>query len=84
MTAARSYTKKEKVLKFEGGFHGTSDYALMSVTPSAAEEFPQAEANSAGIPKAIQDLMLIAPFNDLDTTSAIIDAHHEEMAAVIA
>ena len=83
MRAARSYTKKEKVLKFEGGFHGTSDYALMSVTPSAAEEFPQAEANSAGIPKAIQDLMLIAPFNDLDTTSAIIDAHHEELAAVI-
>ena len=83
MRAARAYTKKEKVLKFEGGFHGTSDYALMSVTPSAAEEFPQSEANSGGIPKAIQDLMLIAPFNDLDTTSAIIDAHHDELAAVI-
>ena len=83
MRAARAYRKRDKVLKFEGGFHGTSDYAMMSVTPSASEEFPQAEANSGGIPKAIQELMLIAPFNDLNTTSAIIDAHHDELAAVI-
>jgi glutamate-1-semialdehyde 2,1-aminomutase len=83
MRAARAYTGREKVLKFEGGFHGTSDYALMSVTPSAAEEFPQAEPNSGGIPRALQELMLIAPFNDLDTTTAIIEAHHNELAAVI-
>ena len=55
----------------------------MSVSPSASEEFPQAEANSAGIPKAIVDLMLIAPFNDLATTETIMQAHHEELAAVI-
>ncbi|MCI0781568.1 MAG: aminotransferase class III-fold pyridoxal phosphate-dependent enzyme [Chloroflexi bacterium] len=83
MRAARAYRKQEKVLKFEGGFHGTSDYALMSVTPSAAVEYPEPEPNSGGIPRAIQDLMLIAPFNDLETTSAIIDAHHGELAAVI-
>jgi glutamate-1-semialdehyde 2,1-aminomutase len=83
MRAARSYRKREKVLKFEGGFHGTSDYAMMSVTPSAGEEFPQALPSSGGIPKAVQELMLIAPFNDLDTTSAIIEAHHDELAAVI-
>ena len=83
MRAARAYRKREKVLKFEGGFHGTSDYALMSVTPSTAEEFPIAVPNSGGIPKAIQELMLIAPYNDLETTSAIMDAHHDELAAVI-
>ena len=83
MRAARAFRNREKVLKFEGGFHGTSDYALMSVTSSAGEEFPQPVPSSGGIPKAIQDLMLIAPFNDLDTTSAIIDAHHDELAAVI-
>ena len=83
MRIARAYTGKEKVLKFEGGYHGSSDYALMSVTPSASLEFPQSEANSGGIPKAIADLMLIAPFNDLATTEAIIQAHHEELAAVI-
>ena len=83
MRAARAYRKRDKVLKFEGGFHGTSDYALMSVTPSTAVEFPQAVANSGGIPKVIEELMLIAPFNDLDTTSSIIEAHHDELAAVI-
>ncbi|GIT13228.1 MAG: hypothetical protein CM1200mP35_00480 [Chloroflexota bacterium] len=58
--AARTFTKKEKILKFEGGFHGTSDYAMMSVTPSTAEEYPQAVSSTLGIPEAIQDLMLIA------------------------
>ncbi len=83
MRAARAYTGKDKILKFEGGFHGTSDYAMMSVTPQAAEEYPLAVANSGGIPAAIQDLMLIAPFNDLETTRAIVEAHQHELAAVI-
>ena len=83
MRAARAYRKREKVLKFEGGFHGTSDYALMSVTPSTAEEFPVAVPNSGGIPRAIQELMLIAPYNDIETTASIIEAHHDELAAVI-
>jgi glutamate-1-semialdehyde 2,1-aminomutase len=83
MRICRAFTGKEKVLKFEGGYHGSSDYALMSVTPSASLEFPQSEANSGGIPKAIADLMLIAPFNDIATTEAIIQAHHDELAAVI-
>ena len=83
MRAARAYTGKEKILKFEGGYHGSSDYAMMSVFASGAEEFPQAERNGGGIPQAIADLMLIAPFNDLATTTAIVNAHHEELAAVI-
>jgi glutamate-1-semialdehyde 2,1-aminomutase len=83
MRAARAFTGREKVLKFEGGYHGTSDYAVMSVTPRASLEFPQAEANSGGVPKALQELMLIAPFNDLATTETIIQSHYEELAAVI-
>ena len=83
MRVARAYRGRDKILKFEGGYHGTSDYAQMSVTPSAREEFPNSEANNGGIPKAIQELMLIAPFNDLETTTAIIDAHHAELGGVI-
>ena len=83
MRVARAYTGKEKILKFEGGYHGTSDYAMMSVFASASVEFPQAEANSAGIPNALNDLMLVSQFNDLDTTAAIVDAHKNELAAVI-
>ena len=83
MRAARAFTQREKILKFEGGFHGTSDYAMMSVTPTTAEEYPQAVASSGGIPAAIKDLMLVAPFNDLETTTAIIESHQQELAAVI-
>jgi len=83
MRIARAYKGREKILKFEGGYHGTGDYAMMSVWPRAAEEFPQSVPGTAGIPKAIQDLMLIAPFNDLETTESIIKAHHDELAAVI-
>ena len=83
MRAARAFTGKEKILKFEGGFHGTSDYALMSLTPSPSMEYPRAQASSGGIPKAIQELMLIAPYNDLPTTETIVQAHVDDIAAVI-
>ena len=83
MRAARAYTGKDKILKFEGGFHGTSDYAVMSVTPSAANEYPQATANMGGVPKVIEDLVLVSQYNDLATTQSLIESHHDELAAVI-
>tara|TARA_B100001245_G_scaffold235104_1_gene222145 strand:+ start:624 stop:1934 length:1311 start_codon:yes stop_codon:yes gene_type:complete len=83
MRAARSFTKKDKILKFEGGFHGMNDYALMSMSPSKLLDYPQAEPDTAGIPKSLQSEMLIAPFNDLETTSAIIDRFSDELAGVI-
>lgn len=83
MRACRAFTGKEKILKFEGGFHGTSDYALMSLTPPASVEYPQSLASSGGIPKAIEELMLVAPYNDLATTETIINAHLDDIAAVI-
>ena len=83
MRAARAYRGRDKVLKFEGGFHGMNDYALMSMAPSNPLDFPTPTPDSAGIPRSIQDEMLIAPFNDIETASAIIEEHHHELAAVI-
>lgn len=83
MRAARAFTKKDKILKFEGGYHGMNDYALMSMAPSKLLDYPQAEPDTAGIPKSLQSEMLIAPFNDLETTSAIIDRYSDELAGVI-
>jgi glutamate-1-semialdehyde 2,1-aminomutase len=80
---ARAFRKRDKVLKFEGGFHGTHDYSLMSVGPRAPKAFPAPTPDSAGIPHAIQEEVLIAPFNDLAETEAIIAAHHQDLAAVI-
>ena len=41
MRLARAYTKRDKILKFEGGYHGMSDYGLMSLAPKRAGNFPQ-------------------------------------------
>jgi glutamate-1-semialdehyde 2,1-aminomutase len=80
---ARAFRKRDKVLKFEGGFHGMHDYSMMSVGPRSPKAFPAATPDSAGIPHAIQDHVVVAPFNDLAETEAIIDTHHADLAAVI-
>ncbi|MCH9009620.1 MAG: aminotransferase class III-fold pyridoxal phosphate-dependent enzyme, partial [Chloroflexi bacterium] len=83
LRTARAFRRRDKILKFEGGFHGMHDYALMSMAPSDPPDFPQAKPDSAGIPRSIQDEVLIAPFNDIETTTAIIEKYHDELAAVI-
>ncbi len=82
MRLARAFTGREKVLKFEGAFHGVHDYAILSMG-SAAPYSPRPRVESAGIPAGASDTVLIAPFNDVETTAAIIDANHEDLAAVI-
>ena len=83
LRVARAFRKRDKILKFEGGFHGTHDYSLMSVGPRVPKAFPAPTPDSAGIPHAISEEVLVAPFNDLAETEAIITAHHEALAAVI-
>jgi glutamate-1-semialdehyde 2,1-aminomutase len=83
LRVARAYRGRDKVLKFEGGFHGTHDYALQSVSPRSPKAFPASLPDSAGIPHVVGDEVLIAPFNDLATTEALIAAHHQDLAAVI-
>ena len=83
LRTARAYRQRDKILKFEGGFHGMHDYALMSMSPSEPHDFPRPTPDSAGIPRAIEDEVLIAPFNDLDTAISIIEANHDELGAVI-
>jgi len=80
---ARAFRRRDKILKFEGGFHGTHDYSLMSVGPKAPKAFPAPTPDSAGIPHAIEEHVLVAPFNDLGETEAIIDTHHDSLAGVI-
>ena len=83
MRAIRAHRRRSKILKFEGGYHGMNDYALMSLAPkrrgNAAEPIP----DSAGIPDAIKNEMLVAPFNDLDAVTALVEQHHDELAGII-
>jgi glutamate-1-semialdehyde 2,1-aminomutase len=83
MRIARAATGRDAVLKFEGAFHGSNDYALMSLFPAERLPFPQAEPSSAGIPAALRGQVLIAPYNDLATTSSIVSAYKDQIAAII-
>jgi len=83
MRLARAYTGRTKVLKFEGGYIGAHDYALMSTTPKKNRPFPTAEPDSAGIPPVLEDQVLIAPFNNTTTTTELIRTYKDELAAVI-
>ena len=79
---ARAFTKKNKILKFEGGYHGMSAEAQMSLAPEIAVNFPQAVPDSAGIPPSVSEDMLIAPFNDLLAVETIL-AEQRDIAAII-
>ncbi|HLH89357.1 MAG TPA: aminotransferase class III-fold pyridoxal phosphate-dependent enzyme [Xanthobacteraceae bacterium] len=83
MRAARAYRKRDKILKFEGGYHGMSDYALMSLAPKNPGNFPRAIPDSAGIPKSVADEMLVSAFNDIDMVESLIKEHKDELAGVI-
>jgi len=83
MRLARAHTGRDKILKFEGGYHGMSESSLMSLAPKRLVNFPQAVPDSAGIPEAVRDNMLIAPFNDIEFARQIIAEYADEIAGVI-
>ncbi len=80
---ARAFTGRDKILKFEGGYHGNHDYSNQSVTPRALSNYPAGQPDSGGIPAALQSTVLVAPFNDLDTVSRLVAEYRDDLAAVI-
>src|SRR5438552_1687064 len=83
LRAARAFRGRDKVMKFEGGYHGGHDYALMSAAPRSPKAFPAATADSGGIPHVLEGEVLIAPYNDLPTVEALLAVHADSLAAVI-
>ena len=82
MRLARGFTGRDKVLKFEGAYHGNHDYTLVSTfTPAAS--YPRGAADTAGQPSAVRDVMLVAPYNDLAETTRIAEQHADDLAAII-
>lgn len=83
MRVARAHTGRQKILKFEGGYHGMSAEGLMSTSPSRLRDFPAAVPDSAGILPSVEKQMLIAPFNDLEVATQIIEEYADQIAAII-
>ena len=81
---ARAYTGKEKILKFEGHYHGAHDYVLFSTDPPierAKDNVPY--QMSHGIPASIKNLVLVEPWNDFDAVEKSVRKNHKEIAAII-
>lgn len=83
MRLARAHTGRDKILKFEGGYHGMSDWGLMSLAPKRMGNFPRPIPDTAGIPASSLEEVLVAPYNDLDTVESLVRRHKDELAAII-
>jgi len=83
MRLARAFTGRDKILKFEGGYHGMSAEAQMSLAPSRLVNFPQPVPDSAGIPATVRDDVWAIPFNDIEFLRSFMTEHGAEIAGII-
>ena len=83
MRLARSWRGRDKILKFEGGYHGMSDTGLQSLAPKRLTNFPRPVPDSGGIPGGVGDEVIVAPYNDLDAVANLVKEHGDEIAGLI-
>jgi len=80
---ARAYTGKEKILTFEGTYHGAHDYVMIVSTGEGSEWAPMKRPASSGIPEDILKLITILPWNNLKVLEKTIKRQSHELAAII-
>jgi glutamate-1-semialdehyde 2,1-aminomutase len=84
---ARAYTGRDKVVKFEGGYHGGHDTVLVSVKPPRAKvghvRHPKPLPVGHGIPEGAIENTLVAQWNDARGVREILEKHENEVAAII-
>jgi len=81
---ARSYTRKNKIIKFEGHYHGGHDYLLFSTHKlSHATKECQCIAMSSGIPKQMQNFVIAEKWNDFEKIERTVKKNHKQCAAII-
>ncbi len=84
---ARAATKRDKIIKFEGNFHGTHDYTLWSTEPPF--NWPERDHNqrphpqSWGIPKVIKKTVLVERWNDFSAIEKTVKENADQVAAII-
>jgi len=88
MRVARAYTGRNKIVKFEGQYHGVHDYALISVLPNdvtllGERDNPVRLAWGRGIPEAVANTVIPVPFNDTVTLRRIFEREGDDIAGVI-
>jgi glutamate-1-semialdehyde 2,1-aminomutase len=77
MRDARAFTGRDLIIRFAGHFHGWHDYAMAGYQP------PFDTSTSTGVPKAVTETMLVAYPNNIESVRQLLDAHRDQVAAVI-
>lgn len=77
---ARAATKREKILKFEGCYHGHSDSLLVKAGSGVAT---LGLPDSPGVPQALAELTITIPFNDFEALESAFKAHRGQLAAAL-
>src|SRR4030095_3976496 len=77
---ARGFTKRDKIIKFEGCYHGHTD-SLLVKAGSGALTF--GHPDSAGVPAAFTQHTIVVPFNEIDQVKAAFDANPGQIAGII-
>jgi glutamate-1-semialdehyde 2,1-aminomutase len=85
--AARAFTGRPKIAKFEGAYHGTHDCVMVSVSPdlkaAGGRRHPKPVAWSAGLPPAVLKHTVVLPWNDAEACTQIIEKEAANLAAVL-
>jgi glutamate-1-semialdehyde 2,1-aminomutase len=80
---ARTFMRRPKVLKFEGGYHGVHDYAMMSAMSPVQTQYPTPIPDSGGIPREVEADVIVSRWNDLEMTEMLLRENASDIAAVI-
>jgi len=88
MRIARAYTGRNKIVKFEGQYHGVHDYALISVGPDDMSELGDADNPvrltwGRGIPEQVADTIIPARYNNIEFLRRLFEREGDDIAAII-
>jgi len=84
LRAARAFSKRDRIAKFEGNFHGQHEAVLISTLGAEGpRETPASRVDSAGVPRLTRDNVLVLPFNDTERVVELVSGHADELGAVI-
>jgi glutamate-1-semialdehyde 2,1-aminomutase len=87
MRLARTFTGRQKIARFEGGYHGTHDFAEISTKPdldlAGPATAPRPVPDSAGTPPVALADTIVLPYNDPESVERILRRHQKDIAAVI-
>ena len=84
--AARAFTGREKIAKFEGGYHGAHEYVSVSVRPPLEKLDPSGPTpipEHRGMPQSILDQVIVLPYNDLDWCERELRRNADDLACLI-